>query len=101
MALTYKWTWDANVFTAGGPINGPSIKLVAKAGKEVTALVSPVLCEVKDIENNCSAVKTCYYTPSGMICDEGFIPCLNPVDLMVDGVTVICVKPTFLTVNLI
>lgn len=98
--ITYSWIWDTDVFTAAGPINGPQLKLAVNTGKDLEAIVSPVTVIVIDTDTNCRSEMQCYYTPDGMICDEDFVPCVNPEDLVVTLEEIFtCAKPLTLTVN--
>ena len=95
--LTYKWTYDTDIFTATGPINEETIKLTVNAGKDIRYVVTAVTVEVSD-ENGCVSTKTCTFLPTGMECVEYTI-CPNPRDLKIINKITTCGGVSLLKVS--
>lgn len=79
---TYQWEFDGGYFTIVGSSTDPILKLTLEAGKELDLLETEVSVTVTD-SNGCHSTKTCWFTPAGMKCGGAFIPCPNPINLVI------------------
>jgi hypothetical protein len=95
--LTYTWSYDTDVFDLIGDIHDPIVGFAFKGGKLPSAIVTPITVEVEDA-NGCKTTKTCYYIGGIMNCSPSFIPCVNPIGLIVSMRHDPCEKPKTLVV---
>lgn len=96
--LKYKWIFENDDFTLVGEDDDPTVKLKLKSSKVLTNLVTKIGIEVTDA-NGCTDTKYCWYTPTGMRCNNNFAPCVNPINLKVKSTNVTCVRTKNLSVN--
>lgn len=96
--LTYKWTYDTNIFDIVGSINSPTVQFKVKPGKKIDLVVAPITVEIVDA-NGCKDTKQCYFTGDGMKCNASFKPCTPVKALIVTPVVVTCSRPRALVVK--
>ena len=96
--ITYKWTFDESDFEIIGSDEEPVINLKAVNGKDPALIVSAISLEITDA-NGCTDTKQCYYTPTGMKCNNSFAPCLGVSGLNVAYLFNECSKAKSLTVS--
>lgn len=96
--FTYKWTFESDDFDNSGTIDVEEAILTVKVGKRLNLLVSSISVKITD-SNNCSYIKNCFLTPSGMECAENFVSCPNTSNLQVYSNTIRCVGVSGLIIS--
>lgn len=86
---SYQWTYELDDFNLSGPIGASTSVLTVKPTKDVNYLISNISVVVTDA-NGCTATKSCWLTPSGMQCTEGYAACIPPSVLVVTNKTILC-----------
>jgi hypothetical protein len=97
--FTYEWAYEEDDFdlVSSDPETG-ELKLKLKTGKTFDTLVSQITVTITDL-NFCTATKTCYITPGGMMCGNSYVACPNTSELEVVNLFVQCSGPMALTVQ--
>jgi hypothetical protein len=96
--FTYQWNFDENDFEVTGPINQSQIALTPKDGKEIEDLISKITVTVTD-SNGCQSVKSCWVEQGVGKCNDNYVGCTNPSDLVVTDAETYCAAPSNLIIS--
>lgn len=96
--FTYEWNFDENDFDVTGAVNQNQIALTPKDDKAIEDLVSQITVTVID-SNGCQSVKSCWIEYGVGKCNENFVGCTNPSDLVVTDAESYCAAPSNLIIS--
>lgn len=95
----YQWIWDTDKLElVEGESTDEEVKIKPIGDADVSLMMFPIILQVTDA-NGCSDEKTCYYTPSGMKCNNNYVPCYPLENLVVSMINIPCYPVNNLIVN--
>lgn len=94
----YQWYHDESKIELIGSNTEETVKFRPVGDAQINLMVYPIILLVADSEG-CADMKTCYYTPSGVKCNNNFDPCYPVENLQVLFNYVECSKTLNLVVS--